>query len=118
MKITKRQLRQIIREEKTRLERQGLIREMYQEENYLSGGAEFSKRAMDMGFRSHFKLSEIYEMVEDCEMRMMDPQECAARLSPQEKALFLDEFMNVLVECQHPQAKNVLNYAYEVESYI
>ncbi len=118
MKISKRQLKQIIREEKARLERRGLIREMYQEENFLSGGAEFSSRAMDMGYTSHFKLSKIYEKIADCDMRMMPPQECAARLSPQEKALFLDQFMNVLVECQHPECQEILDYSYEVESYI
>jgi len=118
VKITKKQLKKIIKEEYSRLKRRGMIREMHQEENFLSGAAEFSKRAMDMGFRSHFKLSKIYEKVEDCDMRMMPPQECAALLSNQEKALFLDDFLNVLVECQHPQAQQVLNYAYDVESYI
>ena len=118
MKITKQQLKRLIREEKARLERLGLIREMYREENYLSGGAEFSSRAMDMGYQSHFKLSKIYQKLEDCDMRMMPAQECAALLTPQEKALFLDEFFNVLVECQHPEAQEILDYAYEVESYI
>ncbi len=118
MKITKRQLKRIIREEKARLESLGLIREMYQEENYLSGGAEFSSRAMDMGYQSHFQLSKIYEKIEDCDMRMMPPEECAAILTPQEKALFLDEFMNVLVECRHPECQQILDYSYEVESYI
>lgn len=112
-KISKRQLKRIIREEKARLTRRGLIRE-----NYLSGGAEFSSRAMDMGYESHFALSKIYQKLEDCDMRMMPPEECAALLTPQEKALFLDEFMNVLVECQHPECQEILNYSYEVESYI
>ena len=110
MKITKRQLRRIIKEEKAKL-----LREMSE---YDTGAAEFSSVAMKMGFRNHFKLSRLYEKIETCDMRMVAPEKCANLLRPQEKALFLDDFMNVLVECQHPQCKQILDYSYEVESYI
>ena len=115
MKITRAQLRRIIREEKVRLERRVLIREM--QENYRSGGAEFSSRAVDMGYQSHSSLSRLYEKIEVCDKRMVAPEKCAALLRPREEALF-DDFMDVLDECRHPECKKLLDYSYEVQSYM
>ena len=102
MKITRRQLRRIIKEAI---------------ENYRSGGAEFLSRAVDMGYQNHSNLSRLYEKIEGCDMRMVAPEKCAALLRPREEALF-DDFMDVLDECRHPECKKLLDYSYEVQSYM
>ena len=102
MKITRRQLIRIIKEAI---------------ENYRSGGAEFSSRAVNMGYQNHSNLSRLYEKIEVCDMRMVAPEKCAALLRPREEALF-DDFMDVLDQCQHSECKKLLDYSYEVQSYM
>ncbi len=102
MKISRKQIRRIIKEAV---------------ENYRSGGAEFSSRAVDMGYQNHSNLSRLYEKIEVCDMRMVAPEKCAALLRPREEALF-DDFMDVLDQCQHPECKKLLDYSYEVQSYM
>lgn len=115
MKITRRQLKRIIREEKARLDRRGLIQEM-QEGKFDTGDAEFSSRAIDMGYNQS-NLSRLYEKIKIFDMRMVNPEKCVSLLRPREEALF-DDFMDVLDECHHPECKKLLDYAYEVQSYM
>ena len=109
MKITRRQLRKIIKEEKVKI-----LREMRQ---YDTGAVEFSSVAMKMGYQNHSNLSRLYEKIEVCDKRMVAPEKCAALLRPREEALF-DDFMDVLDECRHPECKKLLDYSYEVQSYM
>lgn len=110
MKLTKRQLKRIIREEYSRLKRRGLIKESA----YDLGSAEFSAVAMGLGGiegkRNHFKLSKLYDTIEQMLYRDMSAQEIADSLSDEEY-LLLDDLREVLSACSHHECRDMLNIA-------
>ena len=47
---------------------------------------------------------------------MQKPEECLAKMSDEEMMMFEDNFLNVLVECQHPECKEMQSWCFDVES--
>lgn len=121
MRLTKRQLKRIIREEYTRLKRRGLINETRPLAVGAGPDTEFSAVCeSDFGIPCgpNSPMFRLFQKVYDCQMRMTPAQECASRLSPDEMELMLEDFINVLVECQNPECQDMVNYCYDVEQYI
>ena len=119
MRLTKRQLKRIIREEYSRLKRRGLIKESRPIADGAGPGAHFSAVCEeDFGIPCgpYSPMYRLFEKIYDCFMRMTDAMECAGMLSGEEMGMFMDDFMNILAECQHGECREMLNYCYEIES--
>ena len=119
MRLTKRQLKRIIKEEYSRLKRRGLI----QESRPIAGGAapsaEFSaicEGSFGIPCGPNSPMHRLFEKIYDCFVRMTDPMECAEMMSGPEMGMFMDDFMNILVECQHAECREMLHYCMELES--
>tara|TARA_B100000989_G_scaffold285625_1_gene253525 strand:+ start:3019 stop:3393 length:375 start_codon:yes stop_codon:yes gene_type:complete len=120
MKITKRQLKRIIREEYSRLKRRGLIKESFQDNHAGTASAEFSAVCLDMGMNMGEvgRMGKLYDKVDHCFARMEDPAKCASQLSPQEQGMFMEDFQQCLAMCQNSECQAILEYAMDVEMYI
>ena len=120
MRLTKRQLKRIIREEYSRLKRRGLIRESFQANHAGTASAEFSAVCLDMGMNMGEvgRMAKLYDKVDHCWARSEDPASCAASLSPQEQEMFMEDFQQCLVSCQNEECQALLQYAMDVEMYI
>ena len=119
MKISKRQLKRIIREEYSKLKRRGLIRESFQSRHAGTAPAEFGAICLDMGMNmgQQDRMSKLYEKVHFCWLNKKHPMECAEMLEPQEQAMLVDDFQNVLVACESPECEHILHYAMDCEEY-
>lgn len=118
MRLTKRQLKRIIREEYARLKRRGLINEMRE----LAAGA---------GPEAHFavvcedlfnipcgpmtKMYKLFKKVYDCWFYGGTPAECLAKMDGAERSDFEGDFMSCLAECQHPECEALLEWCHDVE---
>ena len=111
MKITKRQLKRIIREEYTRLERQGLIKESFQDKHAGTASAEFTSVCYDMGMTvgQVGRMGALYAKIDDCLMRSMPPDQCADMLDDNEYMMLAD-LQQGLMMCQNPECKEMLRY--------
>lgn len=127
MRLTKRQLKRIIREEYSRLKRRGLIREMRELADGHGPDTEFaaiceSSFGIPCGpMSSMYKLfMKIYDCWGGPPSKAVSPEECAAMLNEEEMMLVMEggDFLNVLVECQHAECREMVNYCLELESYL
>ena len=76
MRLTKRQLKRIIREEYSRLKRRGLIRES-DREDYYAGNHETIGRFMNRGEGGESKAKKIYNYIERCSENGSCRHECS-----------------------------------------
>ena len=124
MRLTKGQLKRIIREEYSRLKRRGLISEMGTRGQF-SRGAEINKfhRGGDRSAHEEFRavcggdtdVMMCFDHVMN-DMKMgHDPGRCAMGLEGQPFMVEWDEMISCLAECQNPQCKALLNFCLEVE---
>ena len=120
MRLTKRQIKRIIREEYSRLKRRGLIKESFQDNHAGTASAEFSAVCLDMGMNmgEMRKMAKLYDKVDHCFTRMEDPSACAAQLSPQEQEMFMEDFQQCLASCMNPECASLLEYCMDVEMHI
>ena len=101
MRLTKRQLKRIIREEYSRLKRRGLIKEMI--EIPAAPASAFAMACDDKGIPCEQSgMSGLFNKVYACckGQRPVSPAQCAMQLSPEEQMMFESDFLNVLVSCE------------------
>ncbi len=119
MRLTKRQLKRIIREEYTRLQKRGLINEMREVAAGAAPVAHFAAVCEDMMEIPCGPMSPMYKLfmkIYDCWSRMQTPEECLAKMDGEEMMLFESDFLNCLIECQHPECQEMKNWCYDLES--
>jgi hypothetical protein len=127
MRLTKRQLKRIIREEYSRLKRRGLISEMGTRGQF-SRGAEINKfhRGGDRSAHEEFRsicggdvdVMMCFDHVMSDMKNGRNPGNCAMGLQGQPFMVEWDEMMSCLAECQNPQCQALLNFCFEVEEMI
>ena len=120
MRLTKRQLKRIIREEYSRLKRRGLIKESFQSNHGGTARAEFNAVCLDMGYGMGDlgRMDKLFDKIDHCWARMEEPQACAAQLSPQEQEMFMEDFQQCLASCRNPECQSILEYCMDVEMFI
>ena len=127
MRLTKRQLKRIIREEYSRLQRRGLIREMGTREQF-SRGAEVDKfhRGGDRSAHDEFRaVCEDDPSVMQCFDHVMNDMkdglsssQCASGLRGQPFMQDWDEMMSCLANCGNKECKRLLDFCFDVEEMI
>lgn len=125
MRLTKGQLKRIIREEYSRLKRRGLIKETGRRGDF-SRGADIDKfhrggnRSAHEEFRSVCGGDTDVMMCFDHVMNDMknghSAENSAMGLEGQPFMVEWDEMMSCLAECGDPMCQKLLNYCFEVES--
>lgn len=111
MRITKRQLKRIIREEYSRLTRQGLINESFQDNHGGTASAELHAVCLDRGMSigEAGRMGKLYTKIDDCVMRSMPHDQCADMLDDNEY-MMLAELQQCLRMCVHAECKEMLVY--------
>lgn len=125
MRLTKRQLKRIIREEYSRLKKRGLISE-FGSRGQFSRGSEINKfhrggnRAGHDEFRGICGDDPDVMMCFDHVWNSMKlgerAEQCAMSLEGQPFMVEWDEMMSCLAECKDPTCQELLNYCFDVES--
>ena len=112
MRLTKRQLKRIIREEYSRLKRRGLIQESFQDNHAGTASAELHAVCLDKGMSigEAGRMGKLYAKIDDCVMRDMPHDECADMLSDDEY-MMLAELQQCLMMCQNPECSQLLRYS-------
>lgn len=127
MRLTKRQLKRIIREEYSRLKRRGLISEMGRRGQF-SRGADVDKfhRGGDRSAHKEFEgvcggdpsVMQCFDHVMICMKGGESAAQCAGGLRGQPFMQDWDEMMSCLADCLHKDCKRLLMYCYDVEEMI
>jgi hypothetical protein len=124
MRLTKGQLKRIIREEYSRLKRQGLINEMGRRGQFSRGDEidpfhRGGDRSAHEEFRAACGGDPTVMMCFDHVMNDMQmgakPARCAAGLEDQPFMVEWDEMISCLADCTNPQNKKLLNFCLQVE---
>ena len=125
MRLTKRQLKRIIREEYSRLKRRGLIKETGRQGQF-SRGADVDKFHRGGDRSAHDEMGSICGNDTDVmmcfdhvwnDMKSGEKAErCAMGLEGQPFMVEWDEMMSCLAACKDPGCKRLLNYCFDVES--
>ena len=124
MRLTKRQLKRIIREEYSRLKRRGLIKETGRR-GAFSRGADLDAFHRGGDRSAHEEFSAVCGGDDDVmmcfdhvmnDMKSGSPADrCAMGLEGQPFMVEWDEMMSCLAACGNPKCKDLLNYCLDVE---
>ena len=125
MRLTKRQLKRIIREEYSRLKRRGLIKEMGRRGQF-SRGSDIDKfhRGGDRSAHDEFRgicgdnpgVMQCFDyMMTELKMGGATPERTAMGLEGQPFMVDWDEMMSCLADCMNPKCQDLLNYCLDVE---
>lgn len=129
MRLTKRQLKRIIREEYTRLKRRGLISEAGTRGQF-SRGSEINMFHRGGDRSAHDEMRAIcgdnvdayhcfdYLMNELKLTGGMHPDSTGMQLQGHGFMVAWDEMMQCLADCQHPKCKELLDFCHDVEMYL
>ena len=129
MRLTKRQLKRIIREEYSRLKRRGLISEMGTRGQF-SRGAEIDKfhRGGDTSAKDEMRAIcgdnvDAYHCFDYLmnELKLTGgghPHSTAMQIEPHPFMVAWDEMMQCLADCEHPKCKELLDFCFDVENYL
>ena len=123
MRLTKRQLKRIIREEYSRLQRRGLINEMKPRFNYKGSNDPFHRGGDRTG---HDEMREacggdtdimmLFDYVWNDALKLGgQPNQTAQGLEGQPFMHAWDDMMSCLADCMDPQCQEVLDYCHDVE---
>ena len=110
MRLSKRQLKRIIREEYSKLKRQGILAESYQDNHAGTASAELHAVCLDKGMSigQAGRMGKLYTKIDHCS-QSMSPDRCADMLDDTE---YMDvaELQQCLMACQNAECKEMLLY--------
>lgn len=120
MRLTKRQLKRIIREEYSRLKRRGLIKEMRDLADGHGPDTEFAaicESSFGIPCGPMSPMYKLFQKVYNCWLNDKPAQACAGMLNEEEMMLVMEggDFLNVLVECQHAECVEMQSYVFDLE---
>ena len=121
MRLTKRQLKRIIREEYTRLKKRGLINEFGSTRRgekmnaFHRGGDRSAHAEMESVCGGNADVMYCFDHVMNDMKNGSSPENCAMGLEGQPWMIEWDEMMSCLADCANPKCQELLNYCLDVE---